>query len=98
MSLEARRMEPSPTAVVLSKLGFKTPSELREQLIVASVLVLFASVFAARLVFDTADQPAALLYALPITLVAAEYGARAGMLPAGVAIALFAIYTDHESA
>jgi PAS domain S-box-containing protein len=97
MSLEART-EPSPTAVVLSKLGFKTPSERREQLIVASVLVLFASVFVARLVVDTADQPAALLYALPIALVAAEYGARAGMLTAGVAIALFAIYTDIESA
>jgi PAS domain S-box-containing protein len=97
MSLEVRT-EPSLTAVVLSKLGFKAPSELREQLIVAFVLVLFASVFAARLVVDTADQPAALLYALPIALVAAEYGARAGMLTAGVAIALFAIYTDIESA
>jgi PAS domain S-box-containing protein len=98
MSLHASRTESSPTAVVLSKLGFKAPSELREQLIVAFVLVLFASVFVARLVLDTADQPAALLYALPIALVAAEYGARAGMLTAGVAIALFAIYTDIESA
>jgi PAS domain S-box-containing protein len=41
MSLEVRA-EPSLTDAVLSKLGFKTPSELREQLIVASVLVLFA--------------------------------------------------------
>jgi PAS domain S-box-containing protein len=97
MSLDVRT-EPSLTGVVLSKLGFKAPSELREQLIVAFVLVLFASVFAARLVIDTANQPAALLYALPIALVAAEYGARAGMLTAGVAIALFAIYSDIESA
>jgi PAS domain S-box-containing protein len=97
VSLEART-EPSLTKVVLSKLGFKSVRELREQLIVASVLVLFASVFAARLVVDTADQPTALLYALPIALVAAEHGARAGMLTAGVAIALFAIYADIESA
>ena len=86
--------ESSLTESILSKIGLKVPSETREQLILATVLVLFAGVFAARIFIDNVEQPAALLYALPITLIAVEYGARAGLLSAGVALALFAIYTN----
>jgi PAS domain S-box-containing protein len=62
------------------------------------VLVLFASVFALRLVIENPEQPAALLYSLPVALVAIEYGARAGLFAAGVALALFALYTGIEDA
>ncbi len=83
-------------ASILSKLGLRTPSERREQLILTSVLLLFAGVFAGRLVLEDFNQPTSLLYALPITVVAAEYGARGGLLSAGVAFSLFAVYTRIE--
>ncbi len=78
---------------VVAWLGFRKPSVLREQLILSAVLLLFASVFAARLFFEDVEQAVALLYALPIALVAVEYGARAGLMAAGVAICLFGLYT-----
>jgi PAS domain S-box-containing protein len=78
---------------VVAWLGFRKPSMLREQLILSAVLLLFASVFAARLFFEDVEQAVALLYALPIALVAVEYGARAGLMSAGVAFCLFGLYT-----
>jgi PAS domain S-box-containing protein len=78
---------------VVAWLGFRKPSVLREQLILSAVLLLFASVFAARLFFEDVEQAVALLYALPIALVAVEYGGRAGLMAAGVAICLFGLYT-----
>ena len=78
---------------VVAWLGFRKPSVLREQLILSAVLLSFASVFAARLFFEDVEQAVALLYALPIALVAVEYGARAGLMAAGVAICLFGLYT-----
>jgi PAS domain S-box-containing protein len=78
-------------------LGLRTPAERREQLILSAVFILFASVFATRVIIEDIDQPTALLYALPITVVAVEYGARAGLLSAGVALALFALYTRFEA-
>ena len=84
-------------ASILSKLGLRTPSERREQFILSSVLIGFLGVFALRLVVDQVDEAPAFLYVVPITVVAVEYGTRAGLLAAGVALALFAVYAHiHE--
>jgi PAS domain S-box-containing protein len=84
-------------AKVLAKLGLRTPSERREQFILSAVLFGFAGVFALRLVVDEVDEATAFLYVIPITVVAVEYGVRAGLLAAGVALALFAVYAHiHE--
>ena len=84
-------------ASILSKLGLRTPSERREQFILSSVLIGFLGVFVLRLVVDEVDEATAFLYVVPITVVAVEYGTRAGLLAAGVALALFAVYAHiHE--
>lgn len=66
--------------------------------LLATVLLLFASIFVLRLLIEGPEQPASLLYTLPIALVAIEYGARAGLLAGGVALALFALYAGIENA
>src|SRR6185312_963187 len=66
--------------------------------LLATVLLLYASIFVLRLLIEGPEQPASLLYTLPIALVAIEYGARAGLLAGGVALALFALYAGIENA
>ena len=87
------RAEPSLFGGALATFGLRVPREVREQLILYTVLLLFAGVFVARLAVNGVDEQIALLYALPIALVAVEYGAKAGLLAGGVALALFALYT-----
>jgi PAS domain S-box-containing protein len=65
-----------------------------DNVVLAAVLVLFLSVFAVRLLSEEPDNGTAFLYALPITLVAVQYGAKGGILSAGVGLALYGLYTQ----
>jgi MFS family permease len=71
---------------------FYDPSIYGRFLVVAIVvglaLVLFAAVFAARLAIDDPDALIANFYAVPIALLAAEIGMRAGLAAAAFAFAL----------
>ena len=63
-------------------------SATRRVATVALAALLFAATFAARLAIDDPDALLANFYIIPIALLAIELGTRAGLLAAGVALAL----------
>jgi signal transduction histidine kinase len=63
-------------------------SRTRAALVVALAALMFAGAFALRLVIDDPDALVANFYAVPIALLAAEFGVRGGMAAAAVAFAL----------
>jgi len=64
------------------------PSATKRALIVAVAAVLFAVTFAARLAVNDPDALLANFYIIPITVLAIEFGVRAGLIAAAVALAL----------
>jgi hypothetical protein len=64
------------------------PDPRRRARIVALAVALFAVVFAARLAIDDPDALIANFYAVPIALLAAELGLRAGLGAAAAAFGL----------
>jgi signal transduction histidine kinase len=64
------------------------PSSTRRAAMLAAATVLFALAFAARLAIDDPDALLANFYIIPIALLAIEFGIRAGLTAAAVALAL----------
>ncbi len=76
---------------VVERLKSTAPRESsarRRAAILAAAVVLFAGAFAARLAIDDPNALIANFYIVPITVLAIEFGARAGLLAAAVAFAL----------
>ena len=65
-----------------------TPSAAKHAVIVLVATLLFAATFAARLAIDDPDALLANFYIIPIAVLAIEFGTRAGLLAAAVALAL----------
>jgi signal transduction histidine kinase len=65
-----------------------TPSAAKPAAIVLIATLLFAAAFAARLAIDDPDALLANFYIIPIALLAIEFGTVAGLIAAGVALAL----------
>jgi signal transduction histidine kinase len=61
-------------------------SRARPRVVVAGAALLFAAIFALRLIVDDPSALVANFYAVPIALVAAELGLRAGLAAAAVAV------------
>ncbi len=78
------------------------PSPTRQGLVLAAAAALFAVTFAARLAIKDPDALIANFYVVPIALLAIEFGARAGVLAAAMALGLVfawsALQTIHVSA
>ena len=64
------------------------PSATRRAAIVVIATLLFAAAFAARLVIDDPDALLANFYIIPIAVLAIEFGTRAGLVAAAMALAL----------
>ena len=64
------------------------PSHARRLVVLAVAAALFAVTFAARLAIDDPDALIANFYVVPIALLAIEFGTRAGLLAAAVALGL----------
>jgi len=78
------------------------PSQARRLAVLAAAAALFAVTFAARLAIKDPDALIANFYVVPIALLAIEFGARAGVLAAALALGLVfawsALQTIHVSA
>jgi signal transduction histidine kinase len=78
------------------------PSHTRRGVVLAAAAALFAVTFAARLAIKDPDALIANFYVVPIALLAIEFGARAGVLGAAMALGLVfawsAIQTVHVDA
>jgi signal transduction histidine kinase len=66
----------------------EAPSSARRLAVLAGAAVLFVGTFAARLAIDDPDALIANFYVVPIALVAIEFGTRAGVVAAAVALGL----------
>ena len=64
----------------------------RENVVLAAAVGLFAGVTVLRWYLDRSGQAAALLYVVPIALVAVSRGRRAGLAAATVGVCLFALF------
>ena len=64
------------------------PSAAKRAVIIAIAALLFAATFTARVVISDPDALLANFYIIPIALLAIEFGTRAGLLAAAVALAL----------
>jgi two-component system sensor histidine kinase UhpB len=67
-----------------------------DPIILALASALFATVFVLRLNVDNPAEGISQLYMLPIALVGIQLGARAGLIAAGFALGLFALYASLE--
>jgi protein-histidine pros-kinase len=66
------------------------PSRRVSTLVAAALL--FAGVFALRVLFNDPQQPISLLYAIPVALIAVEFGLVWGLAAATLALGLFALW------
>lgn len=73
------------------------PSATRRAAIVLIATVLFAAVFAARVAISDPDALLANFYVVPVAVLAIEFGARAGLIAAGVAEALVPAWSVIDS-
>jgi signal transduction histidine kinase len=73
------------------------PSPTRRITVLAVAGVLFAATFAARLAIDDPDALIANFYLVPIAVLAIEFGTRAGVLAAGLGLALVFAWTVIET-
>src|SRR3712207_245207 len=64
--------------------------------VLAASAVLFAVVFALRLTIPGNEEAISLLYSLPVALLAARLGTRAGLAGGVLAIGLYALYVQLE--
>jgi signal transduction histidine kinase len=82
--------------------GAEARSSARRLAVLAGAAALFAATFAARLAITDPDALIANFYVIPIAVLAIEFGARAGVLGAAIALALVfawsAIETVHVDA
>ena len=69
-----------------------TSIRARRWVVVALATALFSAAFALRLAVEESDVEVLLLCALPIAILAAEFGLLGGLLGAGVAAVLLALY------
>jgi PAS domain S-box-containing protein len=72
--------------------GSPSAGRLPRGLVFAVAAVLFFCVFLLRLVDDDASEAVTLLYALPIALLAVEFGVGGGLAAAVLALGLFAVW------
>jgi signal transduction histidine kinase len=72
----------------LKATGSPPPRATKRAAIIAVAVVLFAAAFAARLAVNDPNALLANFYLVPITVVAIEFGARAGLTAAAVALGL----------
>jgi len=71
----------------LATLPIRRRSE-RRPVVVATATLLFAAVFAIRATVTSTEEAIALLYVVPVALIAAEFGLRAGLAAAALAVLL----------
>jgi hypothetical protein len=67
------------------------------QWILATAGVLFAVVLVLRWVVGGPTDAIALLFSVPIALLAVAFGVRAGLMASGLAVASIVLWTDHSS-
>jgi signal transduction histidine kinase len=72
-------------------------SAARRAAVIAGAAVLFVVIFLARLMVDDPDALIANFYIVPIALLAIEFGARAGILAAALALGLVVLWSALET-
>jgi signal transduction histidine kinase len=73
------------------------PSATKRAAIIAIAVLLFAAAFTARVVINDPDALLANFYIIPIAVLAIEFGTRAGLLAAAVALALVPAWSVIDS-